>query len=159
MFRRERRQREMFILPVQPTTCRTGISLTRLMHTLAICVTIRNTYISLVPPWEYQCEWHRITRMTGPDCGEPLFATPCCNSTSRATWSTPSEPPHMNPFLKSCGFRLWSRLLLSTCLKKMNLLCFISVCLYPKRAGWRTRTFVVVFGFSPGWLLLSTCLF
>ena len=27
---------------------------------------------------------------------EPLFATPCCN-TSRATWSTPSEPPHRKP--------------------------------------------------------------
>ena len=61
-----RGQREMLILPVQLTTCRTG-SLTRLVHTLAICVTI-HTYISLIPPWEYQCEWHRITRMTGPDC-------------------------------------------------------------------------------------------
>ena len=20
------------------------------------------------PPWEDQCEWHRMTRMTGPDC-------------------------------------------------------------------------------------------
>ena len=71
--RRERGQREMLILPVQPTTCRTGpplgISyLTRLINTLAICVTIHNTYISLVPPWEYQFEWHRITRMTGSDC-------------------------------------------------------------------------------------------
>ena len=44
----------------------------------------------------------------------------------------------------------------------LNLVCFISVCpciQYPKRAGWRTRTLVVVFGFGPGWLLLSTCLF
>ena len=24
-----------------------------------------NTYI---PPWEDQCEWHRMTRMTGPEC-------------------------------------------------------------------------------------------
>ena len=24
--------------------------------------------ISLIPPWEDQCEWHRMTRMTGPDC-------------------------------------------------------------------------------------------
>ena len=23
---------------------------------------------SLIPPWEDQCEWHRMTRMTGPDC-------------------------------------------------------------------------------------------
>ena len=29
-----------------------------------------NTYIqvSLIPPREDQCEWHRMTRMTGPDC-------------------------------------------------------------------------------------------
>ena len=30
---------------------------------------------------------------------------------------------------------------------------------YPKRAGWRTRTLVVVFGFGPGWLLLSIVCF
>ena len=23
---------------------------------------------SLIPPWEDQCEWHRMTRMTGPEC-------------------------------------------------------------------------------------------
>ena len=23
--------------------------------------------VSLIPPWEDQCEWHRMTRMTGPD--------------------------------------------------------------------------------------------
>ena len=28
-----------------------------------------HTYIvSLIPPWEDQCEWHGMTRMTGPDC-------------------------------------------------------------------------------------------
>ena len=26
------------------------------------------THISLIPPREDQCEWHRMTRMTGPDC-------------------------------------------------------------------------------------------
>ena len=25
-------------------------------------------HVSLIPPWEDQCEWHRMTRMTGPDC-------------------------------------------------------------------------------------------
>ena len=34
---------------------------------------------------------------------EPLFATPCCN-TSRATWSTPSEPPHKKPFFEVLSF-------------------------------------------------------
>ena len=29
------------------------------------CNTIQ---VSLIPPWEDQCEWHRMTRMTGPDC-------------------------------------------------------------------------------------------
>ena len=33
---------------------------------------ITHTYthiqVSLIPPWEDQCEWHRMTRMTGPDC-------------------------------------------------------------------------------------------
>ena len=24
-------------------------------------------HTSLIPPWEDQCEWHRMTRMTGPD--------------------------------------------------------------------------------------------
>ena len=27
-----------------------------------------HTRVSLIPPWEDQCEWHRMTRMTGPDC-------------------------------------------------------------------------------------------
>ena len=35
--------------------------------------------------------------------GEPLFATPCCK-TSRATWSTPSEPPHKKPFFEVLSF-------------------------------------------------------
>ena len=27
-----------------------------------------HTQVSSIPPWEDQCEWHRITRMTRPDC-------------------------------------------------------------------------------------------
>ena len=27
-----------------------------------------HTQVSLIPPWEDQCEWHRMTRATGPDC-------------------------------------------------------------------------------------------
>ena len=32
---------------------------------------VKNTHthkVSWIPPWEDQCEWHRMTRMTGPDC-------------------------------------------------------------------------------------------
>ena len=39
----------------------------------------------------------------GKTCREPLFATPCCN-TSRATWSTPSEPSHNKPFFEVLSF-------------------------------------------------------
>ena len=38
-----------------------------------MCNLINNTYIhtyihTYIPPREDQCEWHRMTRMTGPDC-------------------------------------------------------------------------------------------
>ena len=35
--------------------------------------------------------------------GEPLLATPCCN-TSHATWSTPSEASHRKPFFEVFSF-------------------------------------------------------
>ena len=47
----------MFISPVQLTTSRIG-NLTRLIHTLLYVMTTHT----------HQCEWHRMTRMTGPDC-------------------------------------------------------------------------------------------
>ena len=56
--------RGIFIFPVQLTTSRIG-NLTRLIHTLLYVMTI---HTSLIPPREDQCEWHRMTRMTGPDC-------------------------------------------------------------------------------------------
>ena len=27
-----------------------------------------HTHTHTIPPWEDQCEWHRMARMTGPDC-------------------------------------------------------------------------------------------
>ena len=109
--------------------------------------------------------------------GEPLFATPCCN-TSRATWPTTSEPSHKKPFFEVLSFSalfdpscccqlvcfefcvLHFRLPLYTRngqvgehvlsyffalvwlaavvnLFVLNLLCLISVCLYPKRETGR----------------------
>ena len=40
-----------------------------------------------------------------------------------------------------CGFWLWPWLAAVVNLFVLNLLCFISVCLYPKRADCRTRTY------------------
>ena len=65
IFRHARGQGNI-IFPVQLTTSRIG-NLTRLIHTLLHVMTI-HTYIKLIPPREDQCEWHRMTRMTGPDC-------------------------------------------------------------------------------------------
>ena len=45
--------------------------------------------------------WKSFSR--NPRRREPLFATPCCK-TSRATWSTPSEPPHKKPFFEVLSF-------------------------------------------------------
>ena len=55
--------RGILIFPVQLTTSRIG-NLTRLIHTLLYVMTI-HTYI-LHTRKEDQCEWHRMTRMTGP---------------------------------------------------------------------------------------------
>ena len=40
-------------------------------HTQTHRQTDRHTHTqhTHIPPWEDQCEWHRMTRMTGPDCG------------------------------------------------------------------------------------------
>ena len=45
-----------------------------------------------------------IVRTTAQaDSREPLFATPCCN-TSRATWATPSESSHKKPLFEVLSF-------------------------------------------------------
>ena len=75
--------------------------------------------------------WQVIFRdasyISGPPVGEPLlFETPCCN-TSRATWSTPSEPTHRKPFFEV----LWFSALVQAAVVNLfvlNLVCFISVC-------------------------------
>ena len=59
---------------------------------------------------------------------EPLLATPCCN-TSRATWSTPSEPPHKKPFFEVLSFSaLFGTGCCAVNLFFFKLVCFISVC-------------------------------
>ena len=56
--------------PLQQTTSRVGKH-TRLMSVLLKVMTYdkhTNTHTHIHTPWEDQCEWHRMTRMTGPDC-------------------------------------------------------------------------------------------
>ena len=36
-------------------------------------ITYTHKQVSLIPPWEDQCERHRMTRMTGPDCAVMLL--------------------------------------------------------------------------------------
>ena len=57
----------MSIFPYKLFTSRIG-NPTRLIRTLLYVMTIHTYKQSLVPPWEDQREWHRMTRMTRPDC-------------------------------------------------------------------------------------------
>ena len=41
------------------------------------------------PPWEDQCEWHRMTRMTGPDCAVMCnFINTHTHTHTHIIWST-----------------------------------------------------------------------
>ena len=44
--------------------------------------------VSLIPPWEDQCEWHRMTRMTVPD------GAVMCNLINIHTYTHPPTHPH-----------------------------------------------------------------
>ena len=61
----------------------------RLIYTLLYVMTIH----IIDPPWEDQCEWHRRTRMTGPDCAV------MCNLTNIHTYTGSSEVPR-NPLTR-----------------------------------------------------------
>ena len=74
ILRHVRGQRGIFIFPVQLTTSRIG-NLTRLIHTLLSkmgrCRIRGIAYLQNMTIQTYihdQCEWHGITRTTGPDC-------------------------------------------------------------------------------------------
>ena len=41
---------------------------TKYIHTHIHTRYIPTKQVSLIPPWEDQCEWHIMARMTGPDC-------------------------------------------------------------------------------------------
>ena len=62
-----------------------------------------------------------LQRKLDPPVGEPLFATPCCNTSRAQHGRRHQNHPTRNPFFKSCSFSAvfggdWYRLLLSTCL-------------------------------------------
>ena len=56
------------ISPVQLTTSRIGNQPYPIDPYSAICDDHTYKQVSLIPPWEDQREWHRMTRMTRPDC-------------------------------------------------------------------------------------------
>ena len=94
---------------------------------------------------------------------EPLFATPCCN-TSCAKWLTPSEPPPVKPFFEvflwsSCRFRLCLVQAAVVNLFVLNLVCFISVCPFIPETG-RLENMYSCCGFWLGsWLAAVVNLF
>ena len=64
--------REIFIFPVQLTTCRTG-NLTRLIHTLAICVTIH-----IIVTIAISCQMGANSRLASKDVNHRLAVRSFC---------------------------------------------------------------------------------
>ena len=91
------------------------------------------------------------------NCGEPLLATPCCN-TSRATLSTPSEPSHKKPFFEVLSF---SALFGPGCCCQLvlNLVCFISVCPCIPETGRLENTYSCCWFWLWSWLAAIVNLF
>ena len=94
----------------------------------------------------------------GVERWEPLLATPCCN-TSRATWSTPSDHPTRNPFLKSYRFRLCLAQAAVVNLFVLNLVCFISVCPCIPETGRLENTYSCCGFWLWSWLAAVVTLF
>ena len=89
--------------------------------------------------------------------GEPLFATPCCN-TSRATWSTPSEPSHVKPFFEVLSFSALVHAAVVN-LFVLNLVCFISVCPCIPETGRLKNTYSCCGFWLWSWLAAAVNLF
>ena len=62
----ERGQGNIIHFPCSADRVQNRGNLTQLIHTLAVCVIIQHTRYK--NPWQDQCEWHIMTRITGPDC-------------------------------------------------------------------------------------------
>ena len=56
--------------------------------------------LSLIPPWEDQCEWHRMTRMRGPDCA--VMFNLINTHTHTHTHTRSIEDSGINPTAFSC---------------------------------------------------------
>ena len=61
-----------------------------------------HTQLSLISPWEDHCEWHRMIRMTGPDCAV------MCNLINTHTHTHTTYSP-----LLACH-KIWSRSFVNT---------------------------------------------
>ena len=70
--------------------------------------------VSLIPPWEDQREWHRMTRMTGPECAV------MCNliNTHTHTHIHTYYPPPPPPWEDQCGWHIIDRMTGSDCAVK-----------------------------------------
>ena len=77
--------------------------------------------ISLIPPREDQCEWHRMTRMTGPDCVVVcnLINTPTHTHTHTHTHTQVSLIP---PWDDQCEWHRMTRMTGPDCAVMCNLI-------------------------------------
>ena len=81
-------------------------------HTPFVASDQRFSYqVSLIPPWEDQCEWHRMTRMKGPDCAV------MCNLINTHTHTH----THIPPWKDQCEWHRMTRMKGPDCAVMCNL--------------------------------------
>ena len=70
------------------------------------------THTHMIPPWEDQCEWHRMTRMTRPDCAV------MCNLINTHTHTHSLIPPRED----QCKWHRMTRMTGPDCVVMCNLI-------------------------------------
>ena len=90
--------------------------------------------LSLVPPWEDQCEWHRITRMTGQDCAVMCNIILCSVSPlSRLIRGFCNKLSLVPPWEDQCEWHRMTRMSGPDCAVMCNIiLCDITILYYRK---------------------------
>ena len=80
---------------------------------------IMATHTHTIPPWEDQCEWHRMIRMTGPDCAV------MCNliNTHTHTINTHTHTHTNHVDLESFSSRCWTFRRTHTSADPIRVLC------------------------------------